>query len=172
MPTQWAEILVTYTTVCRTQDWRDYFTMAEGYELSHLFIASTKPHQNVTPSTLAKWMLKAMETAGIDTKSFKAHSGRSASSSALVNRGFSLSQILNRANWSDISGTFTRFYDRSQQILQLVWRAEINLFVAKQFYAWGIFKGLNIAYTFQSGHCYPWGLAGLRAAGLASLAGF
>ena len=80
---------------------------------ARLFIANTKPYQAVTPSTLAKWLLETMDRAGIDTAQYKAHSSRSASASSMLRQGLSLQQILERANWSPRSRTFSIFYDRS-----------------------------------------------------------
>ena len=65
-----------------------------------------QPYQSVQPATLAKWLLSTMQGAGIDTAKYKAHSSRSAASSDMVNKGFSLSQILQGADWSQTSKTF------------------------------------------------------------------
>ena len=54
-----------------------------------------------------------MGKAGIDTDKFKAHSTRAASSSALKRSGMSVKQILLKANWSEKSRTFSKFYDRA-----------------------------------------------------------
>ena len=97
----------------RTAWKRAYFEAAEGRQPDKLFIANTKPFQPVTPSTLAKWVLRAMEGAGIDTVAYKAHSSRSASASNLVKRGMSVPQIMERANWSRNSRTFSIFYNRA-----------------------------------------------------------
>ena len=78
-----------------------------------MFIANTKPYQAVQPLTLAKWLLVAMDRAGIDTALYRAHSARSASATAMRRQGMSLQQILVRADWSPTGGTFSRFYDRS-----------------------------------------------------------
>ena len=47
-----------------------------------------------------------MQGAGIDTAKYEAHNSRSAASSDMVNKGFSLSQILQGADWSQTSKTF------------------------------------------------------------------
>ena len=98
----------------RTAHKRSYFAVAEGSPQDRLFISNTKPYQAVKPSTLAKWLLSAMDKAGIDTALFKAHSVRSTSATSMLRQGLSLQQILLRAHWSETSGTFRRFYDRSQ----------------------------------------------------------
>ena len=74
----------------------------------HLF----QPNQPVKSITLAKRLLAAMESAGIDTACYKAHSDRAASSSAMLSRGLSLGQILSRADWSRAK-TFYTFYNKA-----------------------------------------------------------
>lgn len=63
-------------------------------------------------STLAKWLLNALKLSGVDTAVFRAHSTRAASSSDLALKGFSVSQIMKRADWSRAK-TFQTFYNRS-----------------------------------------------------------
>ena len=86
---------------------------AEGHLPDRLFVSNTKPYQPVKPATLAGWLLTAMSRAGIDTVSYRAHSVRSAASSAMLRKGMSLTQVLERANWSSSSRTFAVFYDRA-----------------------------------------------------------
>ena len=50
-----------------------------------------------------------MESAGIDTIIFKAHSVRSASTSAAAMQGVTTEDLLNAADWSTDS-SFRRFY--------------------------------------------------------------
>ena len=99
--------------LARTEESREYFKKAEGHRPSAMFISNNKPFQPVKPCTLAKWLLVAMERAGISTASYKAHSVRSASASDMRNRGMSLAQVLARGNWSSNTRTFQLFYDRS-----------------------------------------------------------
>ena len=90
-----------------------YYEKAKGSRPPYLFTSNVKPYQSVSSSTLAKWLLSAMNNAGIDTACYKAHSSRSAGASSMRNKGFSLSQVLSRGYWSDKSRTFHIFYDRS-----------------------------------------------------------
>lgn len=107
--------LVDYVTeyLERTATKRDYFCAAEGEPPGRLFISTLKPYQPVTPATLTRWLLSAMARAGIDTSSYKGHSVRSAAASDMLRRGLSLTQVLERANWSKTSRTFNVFYNRS-----------------------------------------------------------
>ena len=97
----------------RTEVKREYFANAEGSPPDRLFLSHTKPFQAVQPCTLAKWLLTAMDRSGVDTSSYRAHSVRSAGASAMLRRGMSLQQVLQRANWSSTSRTFAVYYDRS-----------------------------------------------------------
>ena len=74
-----------------------------------LFISFIKPHNPVTSSTIARWLKQVMESAGIDTIIFKAHSVRSASTSAAAMQGVTTEDILKAADWSTDS-SFRRFY--------------------------------------------------------------
>ena len=80
-------------------------------------MSNIKPHQSVTAIALAKRLLAAMDGAGIDTSSFKAHSTRSSGASSMRNKGLSLAQVLKRGYWSDRTRTFEVFYDRSARQL-------------------------------------------------------
>ena len=110
-PLSLANCLTEYLS--RTEFLRVYHERAEGKRPEAMFISTLKPHQSVLPSTLAKWLLHAMEAAGIDTASFKANSVRSASASNMLVKGLSLAQVLKRGNWSDKTRTFSVYYDRS-----------------------------------------------------------
>ena len=97
----------------RTEKCRDYYEKAEGARPANLFISNNKPYQAVQPCTLAKWLLAAMDRAGIPTETYKANSVRSASASSMRTKGMSLAQVLQRGNWSETTRTFSLFYDRS-----------------------------------------------------------
>ena len=77
--------------------------------VDQLFIAIIKPHLPVTSSTIARWLKKVISDAGIDTNIFKAHSVRSAATSAAANQGVTTEEILKAADWSTES-SFQRFY--------------------------------------------------------------
>ena len=83
-------------------------TKALRGDATQLFI-SIKPHNPVTSSTIARWLKLGMESAGIYTSIFKAHSVRSASTSAASMQGVTTEDILGAADWSTES-TFQRFY--------------------------------------------------------------
>ena len=74
-----------------------------------LFISFIRPHKPVTSTTLGRWLRTFMSAAGIDSKIFKAHSVRGASTTAAANAFVPLSSIMSMADWSSAS-TFRTFY--------------------------------------------------------------
>ena len=76
------------------------------YQLGAKTLTLVSLHSLSRASTVAKWLLSTMQGAGIDTAKYKAHSSRSAASSDMVNKGFSLSQILQGADWFQTSKSF------------------------------------------------------------------
>lgn len=78
---------------------------------NYLFISYCKPHKAVHSSTIARWVKTVLSRASIDTSTFKAHSVRSAVTSAALYKGASLKDVLKLADWSSAS-TFNRFYNK------------------------------------------------------------
>ena len=73
-----------------------------------LFISFKCPFKPVTTTTLGRWLRTFMSAAGIDSKIFKAHSVRGASTTAAANAFVPPSTIMSMADWS--SSTFRTFY--------------------------------------------------------------
>ena len=63
-----------------------------------LFIAVKKPHKAVTAATISRWLKEILCRAGVDTNIFKAHSTRTASTSAAKVRGVSTADIMKVEN--------------------------------------------------------------------------
>ena len=78
----------------------------------HLFVSYTEPFHPVGPQRLAKWLLYVLQVCGVDTTVYRAHSIRSAAATHLLNSGFSVDQVMRRANWRSRS-VFSHYYDRS-----------------------------------------------------------
>ena len=76
-----------------------------------LFLSYIRPHKPISSDTLSGWVVDFLSDSGVDTDIFKAHSVRGAASSAAINAGVSLKEILNLADWSQDS-SFVRFYYR------------------------------------------------------------
>ena len=74
-----------------------------------LFLGHTSPHDEVSKQTIAKWIKEVLGMANIDTKVFKGHSYRHASTSKAHFAGLSIEHIIDQGNWSNCS-TFERFY--------------------------------------------------------------
>ena len=76
-----------------------------------LLLSYIRPHKPISGASLSRWLKDIISRAGIDTSIFKAHSVRGASASAAYERGASLQDILDLADWSTDSA-FRRFYYR------------------------------------------------------------
>ena len=104
--------------ICAVEYAKEYIRRKASLELSdrnnsdqHRFFVSVRtPHGPVTASTIARWVLHVMNSAGIDTNKFKAHSTRGAGTSAA--KGLvPIDIIMASGGWSSIN-TFSKFYDR------------------------------------------------------------
>jgi len=84
-----------------------------GYPCSlpdKLFISFKRPQKPITSTTLGRWLRTFMSAAGIDSQIFKAHSVRSASTTAAANALVLLSTIMSMADWSSASIFRTLYY--------------------------------------------------------------
>ena len=79
--------------------------------VSSLILTYGKPHRKPADDTLRRWVKCIMIEAGVDTKVFKPHSCRSASSSKAGKAGATLDTVLKYGSWKNVS-TFTKFYYR------------------------------------------------------------
>lgn len=75
----------------------------------YLFISFIRPHKPVNSTTLGRWLRSIMKDAGINIQIFKAHSVRSASTTAAANAFVPLATIMSMADWASPS-TFRTFY--------------------------------------------------------------
>lgn len=74
------------------------------------FLCYQKPHTPAKKDTVSNWVKRVLRDAGISD--FAPHSFRAASSSAMLQCGVDLDDILTSAGWSNIA-TFQQFYNRS-----------------------------------------------------------
>ena len=79
-----------------------------------LLISYQKPYNAVGRDTLSRWTRTVMTLAGIDTKIFKPHSTREASTSKAFAQHKPLQDILDSAGWKS-ERTFHKFYRRNIQ---------------------------------------------------------
>ena len=93
---------------------------------SKLFLALIKPFKAVTSSMIARWLKSLLESAGVDTSVFNAHSVRGASSTAAANLGITTNDILKAVDWSSES-VFQGFTTNQLKILRMVERCSRRL---------------------------------------------
>lgn len=78
----------------RSRPWR------EEPDKGLLFLSYISPHKPVESSSISRWLKDVLEEAGIDIKTFKAHSTRSASTSKASLLSLSEKEIPKRGIWS------------------------------------------------------------------------
>ena len=74
-----------------------------------LFITCVKPHNTPSTETIARWVKGIMIESGVDTKVFKPHSCRSASTSKGKIQGLPVDQIIKYGSWKNVN-TFLKHY--------------------------------------------------------------
>ena len=81
-----------------------YLSWTESYRgtginrKSRLLLSYFKPHNPISSSSVARWIMSMLDLAGIDTSTFKAHSFRGTSVSAAVSAGLTTNQIISAAD--------------------------------------------------------------------------
>ena len=78
-----------------------------------------KPSKPVSTDTIARWLKKVLENAGIDINKYGAHSTRAASTSAAKAANVSVKTIMDAAGWAN-AGTFSKFYDKPISVTESV----------------------------------------------------
>jgi hypothetical protein len=78
--------------------------------------------------TIASWVKEVMKNAGVDTSLYGPHSIRSASSTKAVERGHTIEEVKEHANWSRNTQTFERFYYKPTTSLSLGSRITNSIF--------------------------------------------
>ena len=97
----------------RSASWRS------EWEHPQLLRSTRRPHRPVSTSTVARWIMRVLANAGIDTTVLKAHSTRGAATSAATRAGCTLEVVLAAADWR-LSSTFHQFYRREVTTAQHV----------------------------------------------------
>ena len=80
-------------------------------KIDELIITTRKPYRAAHHATIGKWVMSIFRDSGVDDKSFKPHSVRSATTSKYLKLNISVDKILKKADWSS-EGTFRRYYDK------------------------------------------------------------
>ena len=103
--------------ICPVYTLKYYVIKTKGHRKSSKLFVSFKTYKKVTTSTLARWLKIVLQNSGIDISHFKAHSYRSASTSAADRAGLSVANIMKTANWSSAK-TFRKFYHKNIEIIE------------------------------------------------------
>lgn len=77
-----------------------------------LFVSYKKPHLKVSSQTLSHWIKDTLNSSGIDTSIFSAHSTRHAATSSAKRLGVNIDLIRKTAGWSVSSSVFAKHYNR------------------------------------------------------------
>ena len=103
--------------ICVLQTLREYLRRTAPFRSGkrYLFLSINRPHRNVTPQTISRWLRDVLHSSGIDTSTYKAHSTRAASTSAAFRGGTDINTILSTAGWSS-ARTFARFYQKPLEL--------------------------------------------------------
>jgi site-specific recombinase XerD len=113
-------VVFTFTYILKIEHFSDeslcamhtlitYLDRTKSLRKSNFVFVSCVTYNRVSTSTIARWLKCVLQLAGIDSHTFKAHSYRSASTSAAFIKGCSLKHILSTADWSS-DKTFRKFY--------------------------------------------------------------
>ena len=97
--------------LCMMHTLTHYIDRTKNYWKSSQLLISYCSFKPVTSSTIARWLKTVLFDSGIDINQYKAHSFRSAATSAAFSQGCSLSEILKTADWSSAKN-FYKFYFR------------------------------------------------------------
>ena len=82
-----------------------------------LFVSYVPPFKPVSAKTLARWLVTFLSMAGVNTSLFGQHATRSASVNYLKNvKNISVKEICKIADWSQMSGVFEKFYDKTLKV--------------------------------------------------------
>ena len=77
--------------------YRDHTAAVRGTE-TQLLLSYLKPDGKVVSSTVSRWIVALLQSAGVDTQKFKAHSTRGAATSASFRLGVSMKDIVESAD--------------------------------------------------------------------------
>ena len=93
-----------------------YIALTESWRVngqpSAFFLCHKKPHKPASKSTLARWIKDGLLLADVDTKVFKAHSLRGASSSKALLKGLTVKEVVDHGRWS-LESTWQRYYHKN-----------------------------------------------------------
>ena len=98
--------------LCPVKCLQEYEAVTKQFRVSsshtQLFLSTIQPHGPISSSTVARWLKKTLQEAGLDSH-FSGHSTRGAAATTAALAGISTQEIMNRAGWSQ-ENTFCRYY--------------------------------------------------------------
>lgn len=97
--------------LCTMHTLMHYIKRTRKCRQSRNVLISYVTYKSVSTSTVARWLKFVLNSSGINTDIFKAHSFRGASTSAALNKGCSLNLILKTADWKS-DKVFKKYYYR------------------------------------------------------------
>ena len=97
--------------LCVVRTLRTYINKTLLWPAGQLLIGHIKPHRAISRDTLSRWTLTILQKSGIDTKKFKGHSTRGASTSAARLLGSPLNAIMKHAGWRNTT-SFAKYYNK------------------------------------------------------------
>ena len=99
--------------ICPFLTLKEYLNQTQGLrgDEDKLFISYQKPHKAVSRNTVSRWAKEVLETAGIDTKVYSAHTTRAASTSKAFGKPVPLDVLMKAAGWQS-ENTFHKFYNK------------------------------------------------------------
>ncbi|XP_068726484.1 uncharacterized protein [Montipora capricornis] len=99
--------------ICPLTALQEYLDRIQGLRNGEqcLFISYVKPHRAVSRDTISRWAKSVLESFGIDSHKFSAHSTRAAAASRAKQKDVPLDVILAHVGWRSAE-TFRKFYDK------------------------------------------------------------
>ncbi|KAJ8911216.1 hypothetical protein NQ315_014928, partial [Exocentrus adspersus] len=92
----------------------DYYLNKTGPDrqaTNTLLITYQCPFHAASTQTISRWVKEILQRSGIDTRIFKSHSVRHATTSAAFRSGLNIDLIRKTAGWTEISRVFNDFYN-------------------------------------------------------------
>lgn len=98
--------------ICVVRALKEYLRRTSDIRKSkQLLVSYVKPHGGISRDTLARWTVRVLQQAGVDTTRFGSHSTRGAMASNARMLGVSVKAILQHAGWKTET-SFARHYNK------------------------------------------------------------
>ncbi|KAG2211412.1 hypothetical protein INT45_003020 [Circinella minor] len=101
-------VTTLYTFLQRTSKIR--VQLPEDHTIFLTYLDQDKSSTLIRPATVANWVSSIMTKAGINRRIYKPHSIRATSSTKAVEKGHTIKEVKQHANWSQKANTFEKYY--------------------------------------------------------------